>query len=57
VVLGVDSAFNRDENKLKFLRDKGSRCIELTTLPPSCDDGLEIWETKPTGTLRAFSGL
>jgi hypothetical protein len=22
---------------------KGSRCVELTTLPPSCVDRLEIW--------------
>jgi hypothetical protein len=31
---------------------KGGRCVGLTTLPPSCDDCLEIWEPRPPGTLR-----
>jgi hypothetical protein len=31
---------------------KGGRCVELTTLPPSCADCLEIWEPLPLGTLR-----
>jgi len=35
---------------------KGSRCIGLTTLPPSCAERLEIWEPWPPGTLRAYSG-
>jgi len=29
------------------------RCVELTTLPPSCAECLEIWETDSSGTLRA----
>jgi len=28
-----------------FPGSKGGRCVELTTLPPSCADFLEIWET------------
>ena len=36
---------------------KGGRCVGLTTLPPSCADCLEIWESKPPGTLRACLGL
>ena len=36
---------------------KGSWCIGLTTLPPSCADCLEIWEPWPPGTLRACPGL
>jgi len=36
---------------------KGDRCLGLTTLPPSCADCLEIWETQPPGTLRACPGL
>jgi hypothetical protein len=28
-----------------------------TTLPPSCADCLEIWETQPPGTLRACPDL
>jgi len=36
---------------------KGSRCIGLTTLPPSCANCLEIWKCQPPGTLRACPGL
>jgi hypothetical protein len=36
---------------------KGSRCVGLTTWPPSWADYLEIWEPQTTGTLRAFPGL
>ena len=35
------------------LRGKGGRCIGLATLPPSCVDCLEIWESQPDGILRA----
>jgi len=36
---------------------KGSRCVGLTTLSPSCADCLEIEERQPAGTLRACPGL
>ena len=36
---------------------KGGRCVWLTTLPPSCADCLEIWESQPPGALRACPGL
>jgi hypothetical protein len=36
---------------------KGGQYIGLTTLPPSCADGLEIWEPQPPGTLGACPGL
>jgi len=36
---------------------RGSRCIELTTLPPSCANCNEIWEAHPPETLRACPGL
>jgi len=36
---------------------KGGRCVGLTTLPPSCDDCLEIWEPEPSGALRTCPGL
>jgi hypothetical protein len=36
---------------------KGGRCIELTTLLPSCADCLEIWDLQPPGILRACPGL
>jgi len=37
--------------------DKGSRCVGLPTLLPSCVDCLEIWEPHPPGVLRAVQGL
>jgi hypothetical protein len=50
---GVDSASNRNEYQEYFLGDKGGRCVGLTTLPSSCADCLDIWESQPAGTLRA----
>jgi hypothetical protein len=52
--LGVDSACNRNEYQEYFLGDKGSQCVGLTTLSPSC---LEIWEAQPPGTPRSCSAL
>ena len=54
---GVDSASNRKEYQEYFLGDKGGRCVGLTTLPPSCADGLEIWEPQSPGKLGACPGL
>ena len=54
---GVDSASNRNEYREYFLGGKGGRCVGLTTLPPSCDDCLEILEPQPPGTLWACPGL
>jgi hypothetical protein len=36
---------------------QGVKGVELTTLPPSCADCLEIWKPQPPETLRASSGL
>ena len=36
---------------------KASWCLGLTTLSPSCANGLEIWEPQPPGTLRACPSL
>jgi hypothetical protein len=36
---------------------KGGRCVELTTLSPSCAHYLEILEFQPSETLRACQGL
>jgi hypothetical protein len=36
---------------------KDGRCVELTTLPYSCANCLEIWEPQPPGTFRACPGL
>jgi hypothetical protein len=50
-------ASNRNEYQEYFLGGKGVRYVGLTTLPLSCADCLEIWEPRPTGTLRACPGL
>ena len=49
----VDLASNRNEYQEYFLGDKGSQCVGLTTLPPSCADCLKIWEPQHPGTLGA----
>jgi hypothetical protein len=36
---------------------KGGRCLELTTLPTSCTDCLEIWEPHPSVTLWVCNGI
>ena len=36
---------------------KGSRCLGLTILLPSCADCLKIWEPQPHGTFKACPGL
>jgi hypothetical protein len=33
---------------------KGGRCVELTTLPPSCGDCLKMWEPQP---VKACNGV
>ena len=53
----VASACNRKEYQEYILRGKGGRCVELTTLPPSCARCHEIWEPQPPGTLTACPGL
>jgi hypothetical protein len=54
---GVNSSSNRNEYQERFLGDSGFRCAELTNLPLSCADCLEVWEPQPPGTLRASPGL
>jgi len=39
------------------MRGKGGRCVRPTTLPPSCADCLEVWESETPGSLRACPGL
>ena len=39
------------------LGGKGSRCIGLTTLSPSCANCCETWEPQPPGTPRVCPGL
>jgi len=54
---GVDTTSNRNEYQEYFLRGKGGRCVQLTTLPSSCAECLEIWEPQHPGTLWAYPGL
>jgi len=49
---GTKSASNRNEYQEYLLGAKGSHCIWLTTLPPSCADCLEIWEPQTPGASR-----
>jgi hypothetical protein len=51
------SASNRNEYQKYLLWDKGGWCVGLTTLPPSCADCLEIWESEAPGTLRASTEI
>jgi hypothetical protein len=57
IFLSVGSASNRNEYQEYFLGGKGSWCVRLTIVPPSCTDCLQIWEPQPPGTLRACPGL
>jgi len=55
----VDSAPNRDEYQEYFLGGIGGRCVELTTLPPSCavvlkSVSLNLLET--SGPVQACNG-
>ena len=50
-------AHNRNEYQVCFLGGKDSRCVGLTSLPPSCADCFQIWEPQPPGTFRASPGL
>ena len=36
-----------------YLWDNGGRCVELTVLPPTYADCLEIWQPQPPGNLRS----
>jgi len=39
------------------VRGKGSWCVGLATLPPSCAECLEIWESLPPDNLGVCPGL
>ena len=53
----VDSASNRNAYREYFLGGKSGRCVELTTLPSSCVDCLEIYEPEHCGNLRIYPGM
>jgi hypothetical protein len=54
---GVDSASKRNEYQGYFLGGKGSRCMRLITLPPSCADFLEICGPQTHGALGAYAEI
>jgi hypothetical protein len=54
MALGLTQPLTETSTRNIFLGDKGGRCVELKTLPPSWADCLEIWEPQPLGTLRAL---
>jgi hypothetical protein len=53
----LDSFSNRNEYQECFLRGKGGRRVELTTLPSICVHCLEIWDPQPARTLWAYPSL
>jgi hypothetical protein len=55
--LVVDPASSINEYQEYFLRNKGGRCVVLTTLPPSCADCHEIWTPRISGNPRACPDL
>jgi hypothetical protein len=58
---GVDSTTKKKSSRNISLGSKDGRCVELTTLPPSCADCLEIWGPQtswnPQGLSRPVMGL
>jgi hypothetical protein len=51
----VDSTSNRNEYQEYFVEGKSDRCVELTSLPPSCAVYLEIiWATNFWSLQRLF---
>jgi len=57
MALGSTQSLNRNEYQEYYLRGTGGRYVELTTLPPSRSDCLEIWEPQSPRTLTASPGL
>jgi hypothetical protein len=57
---GVDSASNRNEYQVPSLERKDGRCVQLTSLPPSCAKVIEILEAStswiPTVLFRPSQG-
>ena len=46
-----------DLQKWQHSKGTDSQCIELTSLPHSCANSLEIWEPKPPRTVSTCLGL
>ena len=57
MALGLTQSLTETSTSQLFPRGKAGLCVGLKTLPPSCADCLEIWESQTPGTLRACPGL
>ena len=57
MALGLTQPLAEMSTRNLFWGAKGGRCIELTTLPPSCADCHEIWEPQTPGTFWVCPGL
>jgi hypothetical protein len=57
----VDSVSNRNKYQGYFLEPESSRCVQMTTLPPSCADCLQnvgaLTSWNPQALSRAVQGL
>jgi hypothetical protein len=54
---GIESSSSRNEYQGYLLEGKDGRCVEMTTLPPSCADCQEIWEPQLPGALRGCTAI
>jgi len=52
---GVNTASNRNEYQGYLLEGKGSQCKQLTSLPPSCANCLEILGVSTSWSPKALS--
>ena len=55
MALGLTQPLIEMSTRNRSCGGKGGRCVGLSTLPPSRDDCLEIWEPQPLGTLEVLS--
>ena len=55
MTLGSTQPLNRNEYRRFSFWDKDGLCVELTTLPPSCADCLEILGTSTSWTPKGLS--
>jgi hypothetical protein len=51
---GINTVSSSKEYQEYYLGVKDGRCLGLTTLPSSCSDCLEIWDSQPPGTRIAL---
>jgi hypothetical protein len=57
VTLGSNEPPTEMSTSYSSCEGKSGRCVELTSLPPSCANCHKNWELRPHGTLRACPGI